>query len=175
MMQEELVSKFRGPLAEWIAANWPALGSDPLGPPVELQTGEGRIMLRRRGDVIRPHRDPKWGFLTVIMYLARKGDSAEWGTQLYSVEGDSTARGAAPHWIDPAHCRKEVDVPFHGNTALAFLNSWGAHGAGIPADAQPSDLERYIYQFRIGPTAQSVRALCDVLSSDEQAAWAGAY
>ncbi|MBM3819253.1 MAG: hypothetical protein FJW14_09610 [Acidimicrobiia bacterium] len=173
MMQEELVAKFRAPLEEWIAANWPALAANPLGPPVELQTAEGRILLRRRGYVIRPHRDPKWGFLTVIMYLARKGDNAEWGTQLYSVDEDRTARGAAPHWIDPAQCHRMVDVPFHRNTALALLNSWGAHGASIPPDAEPPDLERYIYQFRIGPSAESVRALCDMLSGEELAAWAG--
>lgn len=173
MMQDVFVAKFRGPLEEWIASNWPALASNPLGPPVELQTAEGRIMLRRRGYVIRPHRDPKWGFITVIMYLARKGDSPEWGTQLYSVDEDKSARGAAPHWIDPAQCRRKVDVPFHRNTALAFLNSWGAHGASIPPDAEPADLERYIYQFRIGPSPESVRALSALLSGEELAAWAG--
>ena len=173
MMQDEFVAKFRAPLEEWMARNWPSLSSNPLGPPVDLQTGEGRIILRRRGYAIRPHRDPKWGFITVIIYLARKGDSPEWGTQLYSVDEDTTARGAAPHWIDPAQCRRTVDVPFQRNTALAFLNSWGAHGASIPPDAEPPDLERYIYQFRIGPSAESVRALCELLSGDELAAWAG--
>lgn len=172
-MRDTLVEKFRAPLEEWISANWPSLASNPFGPPMELQTGEGRIMLRRRGYEIKPHRDPKWGFLTTILYLVRKGDSAKWGTTLYSVDGDRTAMGAAPWWIEPAQCAKKVEVPFIRNSALVFLNSWGAHGASIPADAEPADLERYIYQFRIGPSLECVKALRAILPDEQQPIWAG--
>ena len=53
----------------------------------ELRTSDGRIMLRRPGYVIPPHRDPKWGFVTGLVYLARDGDPEEHGTSLYRVRG----------------------------------------------------------------------------------------
>jgi hypothetical protein len=56
---------------------------------------------------------------------------------------------------------------------LIFLNSVGAHGAHIPEDAQPEDLERYIYQFRIAPTVDAMRMLKQALSADRRALWAG--
>src|SRR5688572_31193304 len=66
-----LLDKFREPLSEWIAANWPQMSDNPLGPPMELHGSSGRIMLRRRGYNIPPHRDPKWGFITCLIYLPR--------------------------------------------------------------------------------------------------------
>jgi hypothetical protein len=53
------------------------------------------------------------------------------------------------------------------------MNSQGAHGASIPADAEPADLERYIYQFRIGPTADSIRKLQALLPEDRREMWSG--
>jgi len=55
---------------------------------------ESRIFLRGAGYSLKPHRDPKWGFLTCILYLARPDDKEEWGTQIYSVDEDIEARGA---------------------------------------------------------------------------------
>ena len=168
-----LVDKFRARLGAWIAANWPSLAENPLGPPVELKTADGRILLRGRGYTIPPHRDPKWGFLTVILYLARPKDSETWGTQLYAVGDDEEARGPAPHWIDANRCRRSVDIPFRRNTALVLLNSTGAHGASIPEDAEPPDLQRYVYQFRIGPSSMAIRALTSLLPEDRRAFWEG--
>jgi hypothetical protein len=173
IMQPVLVDKFREPLREWIAANWPSLARDPFGPPMDFNTGDGRILLRGRGYHIRPHRDPKWGFLTCILYLAREHDSESWGTQLFAVDDDIPARGAKPHWIEPAQCRLVAEVPFRRNSMLVFLNSTGAHGANIPEDAEPADLQRYIYQCRIGPSAGATRALMAELSDDAVAFWAG--
>jgi len=172
-LQPALVEKFRVPLAEWISANWPDLAPDPLGPPMDFKVSDGRILLRGRGYVIPPHRDPKWGFLTTILYLAGPKDSEAWGTQLFSVGDDPEAKGAAPHWIDVGACRGRVDVPFRRNTALVFLNSIGAHGAHIPEDAKPDNLRRYVYQFRIGPSPASMRALVELLPSERRALWAG--
>jgi len=168
-----LVDKFRAPLETWIAENWPALAADPLGPPMELHGNAGRVMRRRRGYNIPPHRDPKWGFLTCLVYLARSGDPETWGTGLYAVDEDQEAQGALPHWIDPTICRLVREVPFKANSALVFLNSSGAHGASIPADAEPADLERYAYQFRVGPTRDSIAALMKLLPQERQPAWAG--
>jgi hypothetical protein len=172
-VQPLLVERFRRPLAEWISAQWPALESDPLAPPMELNTGDGRIMRRGRGYYISPHRDPKWGFLTGIVYLARPEDSERWGTQLFAVDDDDDAMGAAPHWIDPERCRLVVDVPYRPNSMLVMLNSYGAHGAHIPEDAEPADLHRYIYQFRIGPSSAAIRQLTTLLTEERRPLWAG--
>jgi hypothetical protein len=164
-----LVEKFRAPIDDWISYNWPQL--DPGSVP--LRASGGRIMLRRRGYRIRPHRDPKWSFITCILYLARPGDDEAWGTQLYAVDGDDEAKNAAPYWIGDERCRLVEDVKFKPNRLLVFLNSVGAHGAQIPEDAQPENLERYIYQFRFGPTVETIAMLKSMLPEDRQALWAG--
>jgi hypothetical protein len=171
-MQPAILEKFRQPLGDWIALNWPSLSHDPLGPPVEFKTGSARLLLRGRGYRIKPHRDPKWGFLTVIVYLAKPGDDEAWGTQLYEVNDDHEAVGATPHWIDDRQCRTVVDVPFRPNTALVLLNSVGAHGASIPK-AAPKDLRRYVLQYHIGPSSASLRALEALLPEERRPLWAG--
>ena len=138
-----------------------------------MTCSDGRILLRRPGYYIPPHRDPKWGFLTCLMYLARPGDSERWGTQLHRVAGDEEARGAQPHWIDEQRCEPVEHVAFRRNRALVFLNSVGAHSARIPGDADPPTLERYAYQFRIGASAGAIRTLVQGLPADRRAAWAG--
>lgn len=59
------------------------------------------------------------------------------------------------------------------NSALIFLNSKGAHGASIPDDAEPADLQRYAYQFRIGPTRAGMEELMAALPAERAAAWSG--
>ena len=169
LVMPALVEKFRAPLDAWIAQNWPDV------PPstIDLNTSDGRIIFRRRGYRIPPHRDPKWAFITGILYLARRNDSETWGTRLYTVDEDREASGAAPHWIDPARCREVAEVAFKPNRLLVFLNSVGAHGAHIPEDAQPETLERYIYQFRISPTAKAMAMLKATLPEERRALWAG--
>ena len=164
-----VIAKFREPLDEWLKLNWPAVPPES----VEFQSSNGRILLRRRGYRIPPHRDPKWGFLTCILYLARRDDSESWGTQIYRVDGDEEARGAAPHWIDSARCRQVGEIAFRSNRILVFLNSVGAHGAYIPDDAEPPELERYIFQFRVAPTVESIGVLKATLPDDRRALWAG--
>jgi hypothetical protein len=164
-----LIEKFRAPIDEWIARNWPSL---PPGS-VELHGSGGRIMFRRRGYRILPHRDPKWAFITCILYLARRDDGAAWGTQLYAVDDDQEARSAAPFWIDEKRCRLVEDVAFLPNRLLVFLNSTGAHGAHIPPDAEPATLQRYIYQFRIGPTVDAIAMLKSMLPEERQPLWSG--
>lgn len=164
-----IIDKFRSQIDEWIVRNWPDLQPES----VELHGTSGRIMFRRRGYRILPHRDPKWSFITCIFYLARPGDDEAWGTQIYAVDEDSEARSAAPYWIDEKACRLVKDVKFRPNRLLAFLNSVGAHGAHIPADAQPETLERYIYQFRVGPTPAAISLLKSMLPEERQPLWAG--
>ena len=164
-----VLEQFRRPVQDWIASNWPQIPPES----VQFHGSDGRILRRGRGYRIPPHRDPKWGFLTCILYLARENDSESWGTQLFSVEEDDEARGAAPHYIDAARCTKVADVTFKPNRMLVFLNSVGAHGAEIPIDALPEGLERYIYQFRIAPDLESMSRLKAVLPEERRAFWAG--
>jgi hypothetical protein len=164
-----IVQKFRAPLDEWISRNWP----DVTPASIELHSSDGRIMRRQRGYRIPPHRDPKWAFITGILYLARPNDSEAWGTQLFTVDEDKEARNASPHWIDPSRCTHVGDVAFRPNRMLVFLNSVGAHGAQIPDDAQPETLDRHIYQFRVAPTVESVAMLKAQLPEDRRALWAG--
>ena len=49
-----------------------------------------------------------------------------------------------PIWIDERRCRLVKDVEYRPNRLFVFFNSTGAHGAQVPADAQPETLERYI-------------------------------
>lgn len=172
MISPALIDKFREPLTGWLRESVPAVGERPLDW-IEMKCSDGRILLRRPGYRIPPHRDPKWGFITCLMYLARPGDDVRWGTQLFRVNDDREARGASPHWIADTQCELVSDVEFRPNRALVFLNSVGAHGAQIPADAEPQDLERYAYQFRVGPERQSIDAIRARLSPDERPLWAG--
>jgi hypothetical protein len=164
-----LLAKFRTEIDEWITRNWPDLPPDS----VELRGSGGRIMYRRRGYRILPHRDPKWSFITCILQLAHPGDAETWGTQLYAVDDDREAKSAAPYWIDEKQCRLVEDVKFVPNRLLVFLNSEGAHGAFIPPDAEPADLRRYIYQFRLGPTLEAIGTMKAMLPEERQPLWAG--
>ena len=164
-----ILNKFRPHINDWISKNWPNL--DPES--VEMHSSGGRIMLRRRGYRIRPHRDPKWSFITCILQLARPGDSETWGTQILAVDQDQEAKNAAPYWIDEKHCRVTEDVGFRRNRLLVFLNSVGAHSAHIPADAEPETLQRYIYQFRVGPTIDAIARLRSLLPEERQPLWSG--
>lgn len=172
MIKPAVLAKFHEPLTDWLRETLPALGERPLDR-LRINCSDGRILLRRPGYRIPPHRDPKWGFITCLMYLAREGDDERWGTQLFNVKDDDEAEGASPHWISEARCQLAGDVAFRPNRALVFLNSVGAHGAHIPADAKPANLERYAYQFRIGADRQSIKSVRAELTPAQRAFWSG--
>lgn len=169
-LSEALQDKFRATLREYIKTLCPEYVNEP---DLRLRASDGRIMLRRPGYRIEPHRDPKWGFITALIYLARAGDSETYGTQLYHVAGDTEAPDDKPLYLDPARCKLARSVPFRPNTLLAFLNSTGAHGASIPADAMPPTLERYLYQIRVGPDAEGIQRIMSLMPSERGALWSG--
>ena len=129
---------------------------------------ETRIFRRGPGYTLKPHRDPQWGFVTSLFYLARPKDRPEHGTQLYAVDEDQIATTEGVYYPDESHCRAVKTVPFTPNTALAFLDSAGAHGASVPPDADPST-ERYLYSIRFGPNSRTRERL---MASSGQAAYA---
>jgi hypothetical protein len=171
LIHEALNRKFQDAICRYMRGFVPSL---PRDIDLTLHPSDGRIMLRRPGYYLAPHRDPKWGFVTGIIYLAREGDNEAHGTQIYRVRDDVEAPTSRVYYPEPEKCELVKDVPYRGNTMLAFLNSEGAHGAAIPADAQPPDLERYIYQFRLGPTGKVIKRLTDLMPPEQAAMWAGA-
>ncbi len=166
-----LVERFRPALNDWLRSSFSIEGDDPLST-VPIVVSNPRLSLRTRGYVIAPHRDPKWGFLTMIFYLARDGDKDAWGTQLYRVAEDAESQGTQPDWIEPGRCTLVKDVSFVPNRMLVFLNSTGAHGATIGEDESPG-VERYCLQLRIGPRADQRERLRGLLSGDRQPLWTG--
>lgn len=167
-----MLEKFGPQVNAWLRINFPVLGENPLAK-ISMTCSDGRIMLRRPGYYIKPHRDPKWGFLTCLLYLKRPGDDESWGTDVLRVTEDEEARGAKPHWIDETRCQAVERVDFRRNRALLFLNSTGAHTARIPDDAQPADLERYTYQFRVGAERETIQYLLANLPEDRRVFWEG--
>jgi hypothetical protein len=132
----------------------------------------GRLMLRSRGYHLGPHRDPKRSMLTCLLYLARPGDSETYGTQIFRVTNDTDASYKQTYYPEQeGHaCELVKVVPFRANSMLVFLNSRGAHGAEIPADA-PADLERYSFQFYISPPNLALTALIKALPADRRRMW----
>ena len=171
MLEAALTDTFRPLIQDYVRSFCPDM---PPEVDLSLHASQGRIMLRRPGYVITPHRDPKWGFLTCLVYLVRPGDNEAYGTQLYRVTNDEEAPSGKPYYVEDARCELVKSVPFRANSMLIFLNSTGAHGASIPADAQPADLERYLYQFRLGPTNRAIAELLARMPEEGRALWAGA-
>lgn len=169
-LSRALNDKFRPLVESYVSTFCPQLPSDA---DLTLHASDGRIMLRRPGYVIEPHRDPKWGFLTGLVYLADTADHEACGTQLYRVRSDVDGPTGGPYYIDPSRCELVKTVPFRPNTLLVFLNSHGAHGASIPADATPPDLIRLVYQFRMGPSAQGIRRMLSCMAPEHRASWEG--
>ena len=167
-----MLEKFAPHANAWLRMNFSVLGDNPIGE-IPMICSDGRVMLRRPGYYIKPHRDPKWGFLTCLLYLKRPSDDEAWGTDVLRVAEDEEARGAKPHWIDEAKCEVVETVAFRRNRALMFLNSTGAHTARIPEDAQPADLERYTYQFRVGAERDSIQYLLANLPEERRVFWEG--
>jgi len=171
LLHGALNRKFQDTICRYMRGFVPTL---PRDIDLTLHPSDGRIMLRRPGYYLAPHRDPKWGFVTGIVYLARETDNEAHGTQMYRVRDDAEAPTSRVYYPEPEKCELVKDVPFRANTMLAFLNSEGAHGASIPIDAQPPNLERYIYQFRLGPTGKVIKRVTDLMPPEQAGMWAGA-
>ena len=90
------------------------------------------------------------------------------------MKDDEEAPNDKPFYVDESRCELVRSVPFKANTMMAFLNSAGAHGASIPADAQPPDMERYLYQFRLGPGPKTIKSLLTTMGPERRERWAGA-
>ena len=132
----------------------------------------GRVMLRRPGYHLSAHRDPKRSMLTCLLYFAGSKDKEDYGTDIYRVLDDREANYSQTYYPEQngSRCELVKRVPFRPNSMLVFLNSAGAHGAAIPEDAPPT-LERYSYQFYIGPSPEALADLIKGLPPERQAMW----
>ena len=130
-----------------------------------------RLMLRRRGYHLEPHLDPKRVLLTVLLYFARPGDSEEYGTTFYRVDGDIMREHSTTYYpMQAGHrCHLVRVVPFKPNSGVVFLNSQ-AHGADLPITA-PRNVERFSYQAYIGPPVKELAALLRQLPEADRRAW----
>jgi hypothetical protein len=164
-----LTEKFRPALDDFVRTHWPGLRSMAEGG-IELRVANSRLMLRRPGYVIKPHRDPRWAFLTCLVYLPGPKDVESYGTQIYRLRNEPTVTHSSPLWVDPSECELVKDVPAERNTALVFLNSTGAHGASIPSDA-PSDTERYLYQVHFSVEGNMRQKLIETLEGAARSSW----
>lgn len=171
VIRPAVLEKFHGPIQRHFEA---VFGSDFVARANEMPQSAhgGRLMLRRPGYHLPPHRDPKRAMLTCLMYLAREGDSEAHGTQIFRVHDDGEATYKTTYYPEEEGRRCELVkvVPFRANTMLVSLNSQGAHGATIPADA-PADLERYTYQFYVAPLNEALAALIKSLPPAQRAMW----
>ena len=159
MMVPALLLKFQPHIRDFYVREFgpergPALAALP-----HAATG-GRLMLRRPGYHLDPHLDPKRVVFTCLLYFARRGDSEAFGTSFYRMNGTPKIDRTSTFYPEGQGIRCDLvkTVPFKPNSAVAFLNWGGAHGADIPKSATP-ETERYAYQFYVSPEPEALAAL----------------
>jgi hypothetical protein len=165
-----LLDRFRSPVVD---AYRDLFGSALLEDALRLPKSafRGRLMLRRPGYRLKPHRDMRIAALTGLIYFARPGDSAQFGTDLYEIENDVQAPTMKTFYPESCGATAKLarSVPFVGNAALIFINAPGmAHGAGIPRDA--GQATRYAYQFYVGPPKDEYGRVLRRMTPVQQAA-----
>jgi hypothetical protein len=175
VVNQQLVPLLMSAFRHHLAAVYQGLFGRPLGE-VALNLPhhafQGRLMLRRPGYRLKPHRDKKSASLTGLVYFSRPGDSRDYGTELFRVLDDRPADARKTYYPEDHGARAELarSVPFVGNSALIFMNVPGmAHGASIPPDAAQS--ERYAYQFYVGPSKSEVAQIVRQLPPEQAAQW----
>jgi hypothetical protein len=164
-----VTTKFHSVLDDYVRGQWPLAASRGIAD-VPMQPTMSRILLRRPGYEIKPHRDPRWSFLTCLLYLPRRDESRLFGAQLGYLRQEREADSQSPLYVEPEECDFVKEVPGRPNTALIFLNSQGVHSASIPADG-PEDTCRHLYQLQLGPDLASKKRLLKSMPSDSARRW----
>ena len=171
VIRPAVLEKFHDPLQHHYDAIFGQEFRERAGAMPQSVSG-GRVMLRRPGYHLSPHRDPKRALLTCLLYFARTNDIEEYGTQIYRVLDDRQPAYTHTYYPedDGRTCELVKTVPYRPNTMLVFLNSSGAHGADIPTTA-PAGIERYAYQFYVGPDGRALEGLINDLPPERRAMW----
>jgi len=159
MMVPALLRKFEPHIRDFYLREY---GSErgPALAAIRHEATSGRLMLRRPGYHLEPHLDPKRVVFTCLLYFARPGDSEGFGTGFYRMNGTPKIDRTSTFYpgSQGIACDLVKMVPFKRNSAVAFLNWGGAHGADIPKSA-PGETERYSYQFYVSPDPAALAAL----------------
>jgi hypothetical protein len=163
LIPELMVPALRQAFASHMQSTYASSYGPELGPQVARLphvASAGRLMLRRRGYHLDPHLDPRRVVVTCLIYFARPGDSEAFGTTFFRIDGDPVVDRRNTFYPEEhgLRCTFVKAAPFRPNTAVAFLNAGGAHGADIPKTA-PADTERYSYQFYVSPEPAALAAL----------------
>jgi hypothetical protein len=166
MLVPALLKKF----GDHIAATYANKYGAALGPQIaalpHIATA-GRLMLRRPGYHLDPHLDPHRVVVTCLIYFARPGDNESFGTSFHRL--DRAPVITRKNTFFPGHEGYQCDLvktaPFRPNSAVAFVNAGGAHGADIPLSA-PANTERYAYQFYVSPEPDALAALVPSAGKD---------
>ena len=159
MMVPALLRKLEPHIREFYVREYgPERG--PAFAAIPHEATSGRLMLRRRGYHLDPHLDPKRVVFTCLMYFARPDDSHAFGTSFYRMNGSPKIDRTTTFYPEAQGIRCDLvkTVPFTPNSAVAFLNWGGAHGADIPKSA-PAETERYSYQFYVSPEPDALAVL----------------
>ena len=159
MMVPALLQRFEPHIRDFYLREYgPERGPQLAAIPHEATSG--RLMLRRPGYHLDPHLDPKRVVFTCLLYFARPGDSESFGTTFYRMSGTPNIDRTTTFYpqAQGITCDLVKMVPFKPNSAVAFLNWGGAHGADIPNTA-PADTERYSYQFYVSPDRAALAAI----------------
>ena len=159
MMVPALLKKFETHIRDFYVREYGSEQGPQLAAIPHEATG-GRLMLRRPGYHLDPHLDPKRVVFTCLIYFARSGDSEAYGTSFYRINGTPKIDRTSTFYPESQGLKCDVVkmVPFKANSAVAFLNYGGAHGADIPRTA-PRDTERYAYQFYVSPEPGALAAI----------------
>ena len=170
MVYRALNRKFQDVICRYVRSFVPSLPQDI---DLTLHPSDGRIMLRRPGYNLDAASATRNG--------ASSPASSTWRAKATTKRTARRfiacvmIRGAdQPRLLpEPGNCELVKDVPFRANSMLVFLNSEGAHGARFRPTAA-DDLERYIYQFRLGPAGKVIKRLIRLMPPEQAAMWAGA-
>ena len=134
-LSDVLVARFAAPLEAHVRELFPA------GPPFaewarDVTLIDGRLVRRTPGYAGPAAVDRPWELLGGLLDLAREQDGHEYGSHLAS-----------------------LSIPFRGNRALLYVGPpQGLAYAPIPDDAAGA-IERYTYEFSMGPTRRARRSL----------------
>jgi len=128
VLSDLLVARLAEPLAAYACAQFPSLPPfDDWG--VDITVTDSRLVRRAPGFAGRPPADRPWQLVNSVVDLARQQDTLEYGSKLRAKE-----------------------IAFRANSMVTWVGPPDVHvHASIP-DRAPADVERYTYEFGIGPT-----------------------
>ncbi|MBI4486247.1 MAG: hypothetical protein HY655_09575 [Acidobacteria bacterium] len=130
LLSDLLVARLAEPLAAYARARFPSL--PPFGDwGVDITVTESRLVRRGPGYVGPPPADGRWDLINGVVHLARHQDTAEYGGRLQTQEIAFRANSMVT-WVGPPEAHVHVSIPRHA----------------------PPNLERYTYEFRVGPTRE---------------------